>query len=96
MGLVQLLTALYSYRFTSNVRRKIKAKPLMTPHLHSLALAAGLGEETGGRGEAASCVWVTRMFFWGKPPHPPKSLYLHASPRRWQSVHLKSKPSDHA
>lgn len=50
MGLVQLLTALYSYRFTSNVRRKIKAKPLMTPRLHPLALAAGLGEETGGGG----------------------------------------------
>lgn len=49
MGLVQLLTALYSYRFTSNVRRKIKAKPLMTPRLHPLALAAGW--ERPGRGK---------------------------------------------
>lgn len=67
MGLVQLLTALYSYRFTSNVRRKIKAKPLMTPRLHPLALA-GLGETA--EGEAASCVWVTRMSFFGGENHP--------------------------
>lgn len=71
MGLVQLLTALYSYRFTSNVKEKPKPRVASRPHRWD-----GAGSGAGGGGGCSVAAFRDRVF--GKKPNPIlPNLYIY-------------------